>query len=137
MKKILKDKAKFRWMKPNDKVLVFPEQKGFPEPELADIMYDQNTKDYACDLLRLIPPVARTKDFLKLYQEAILTVKGSATKVTTPMVYQAFKAFEGCCLPLPMGKTEIPSNYFDLHSLITDPKKHEAPQIEDLPTPGL
>ena len=36
----------------------------------------KNTKDYACDLLRLIPPVARTKDFLKLYQEAILTVKG-------------------------------------------------------------
>ena len=137
MQRVVKKDSKFSWKKPNETVLLFPEQQNFPDPGLATMMDNQKTKDYACDLLRLIPPIARTKKFLDLYKDAILAAKGTTNQVTTPMVYQAFKEFEGCCLPLPMGKTEIPSNYAGLQTLITDPKKHEAPQIEDLPTPGL
>ena len=132
MQRVVKKNSKFSWKKPNETVLLFPAQQNFPDPGLAAIMDNKNTKDYACDLLRLIPPIVRTERFLDLYKDAILAAKGPEPKVTTPMVYQAFKAFEGCCLPLDMGKTEIPETYQDLSSLITDPKKHEEPPVADL-----
>ena len=53
------------------------------------------------------------------------------------MVYQAFKAFEGCCTPLDMGKTAVPETYEALSSLITDPSKYEEPPAADLlPAPA-
>ena len=132
MQRVVKKDSKFSWKKPNESVLLFPAQQNFPDPGLATMMDNQKTKDYACDLLRLIPPIARTKKFLDLYKDAILAAKGTANQVTTPMVYQAFKAFEGCCTPLDMGKTTVPETYEALSSLITDPSKYEEPPAADL-----
>ena len=132
MQRVVNKDSKFSWKKPNETVLLFPAQQNFPDPGLATMMDNQKTKDYACDLLRLIPPSARTRKFLELYKDAILAAKGTEKQVTTPIVYQAFKAFEGCCIPLDMGKTAVPETYEALSSLITDPNKYEEPPAADL-----
>jgi hypothetical protein len=134
MQKIVTPTSKFIWKNPNKTVLLFPDQKNFPKPPLKAIM-DPEALKYAQESLRLIPPIARTNNFIKLYEEAIETVKenhGSST-VTTPMVAYAFSIFKDCCLPLDMmGKTEIPGTYPELHALITDPDKFEEPPAADL-----
>jgi hypothetical protein len=130
---IVKNNSKFSWMKPNETVLVFPIQDNFPDSELQAIM-EPEAKNYARDSLRLIPPTARTKKFLRLYKEAIYVVRGAESKVTTPMVVEAFKSFRGCCIPLDMGKTEIPDTYQGLSYLINDSSKNEKPPAEDLST---
>jgi hypothetical protein len=134
MKKIVKDTSTFVWKNPNKTVLLFPEQKNFPKPPLKAIM-DPEALQYAQNSLRLIPPLFRTSNFIKLYEEAIEVVKTNqgATKVTTPMVAYAFSIFKDCMPPnMMMGKREIPGTYAELHSLITDPDKYEEPPPDDL-----
>ena len=138
MKMILKDGAKFSWQDPKNKVLVFPVyESNFPDSALAEYM-DHEAIQYAQYSLGLIPPIARTQQFLNLYNEAIRTVQGKPeTTVTTEMVVQAFLAFKDCCIPLDnmTGKTEIPNTFAKLASLMTDPQKCEKPPIEDLRLP--